>query len=122
MRPSGCKTVQANYVTAETPAMFGILKAGPLVKHYGGRILRLILHDEWREYQTIRVGRTKAIGATTQLELARMAFGGPPRYLAAGKMMRRLLGLFDPFLREFENSSASMSDMIRGRPSMPFLM
>jgi hypothetical protein len=41
--------------------MFGILKAWPLVKHDGGRVLRLILHDEWREYQAICVGRTKAI-------------------------------------------------------------
>lgn len=41
------------------------------------------------------------VGVTTQLELARMAYGGSPRYRAAGKMMLRLLGLFDPFLREF---------------------
>src|SRR5262249_38556005 len=39
-------------------------------------------------------------GATTQLELARMAFSGAPRYLALGKTMLRLLGLFDPVLRE----------------------
>jgi hypothetical protein len=31
----------------------------------------------------------------------RMAFGGPPRYLAAGKTMLRLMGLFNPFLKEF---------------------
>jgi len=40
-------------------------------------------------------------GVTTQLELMRMAFGGSPRYLAAGKTMLRLMGLFDPFLKEF---------------------
>jgi nucleoside-diphosphate-sugar epimerase len=39
-------------------------------------------------------------GVTTQHELAQMAYGGPPRYVAVGKMMLRLLGLFDPFLRE----------------------
>jgi nucleoside-diphosphate-sugar epimerase len=49
-------------------------------------------------------------GATTQLELARMAFGGPPRYMAAGKMMLRLLGLFDPFLREFVEMHYLMTD------------
>jgi nucleoside-diphosphate-sugar epimerase len=49
-------------------------------------------------------------GATTQLELARMAFGGPPRYLAAGKMMLRLLGLFDPFLREFVEMHYLLTD------------
>lgn len=40
-------------------------------------------------------------GVTTQLELARMAYGGAPHFMAAGKTMLRLLGLFDPFLREF---------------------
>jgi nucleoside-diphosphate-sugar epimerase len=49
-------------------------------------------------------------GATTQLELARMAFAGPPRYMAAGKMMLRLLGLFDPFLREFVEMHYLMTD------------
>jgi nucleoside-diphosphate-sugar epimerase len=49
-------------------------------------------------------------GATTQLELARMAFGGPPRYMAAGKMMLRLLGLFDPFLREFVEMHYLLTD------------
>jgi nucleoside-diphosphate-sugar epimerase len=49
-------------------------------------------------------------GATTQLELARMAFGGPPRYMAAGKMMLRLLGLFDPFLRELVEMHYLMTD------------
>lgn len=39
-------------------------------------------------------------GVTTQLELARLAYGGPPRYIVAGKTLLRLLGLFDPFLRE----------------------
>ena len=41
------------------------------------------------------------VGVTTQLELARMAYDGSPRYRAAGKTMLRLLGLFDPFLQEF---------------------
>jgi nucleoside-diphosphate-sugar epimerase len=41
------------------------------------------------------------VGVTTQLELAQMAYGGSPRYRIAGKIMLRLLGLFDPFLREF---------------------
>ncbi|MGH9840729.1 MAG: NAD-dependent epimerase/dehydratase family protein [Blastocatellia bacterium] len=49
-------------------------------------------------------------GVTTQLELMRMAFGGPPRYLAAGKMMLRLLGLFDPFLKEFVEMHFLMTD------------
>jgi nucleoside-diphosphate-sugar epimerase len=49
-------------------------------------------------------------GATTQLELARMAFGGPPRYMAAGKMTLRLLGLFDPFLREFVEMHYLLTD------------
>lgn len=40
-------------------------------------------------------------GVTTQLELVRLASEGRPRYMAAGKTMLRLLGLFDPFLREF---------------------
>lgn len=39
-------------------------------------------------------------GAITQRELAEMAFGGKPRVLAAGKLMLRILGLFDPFMRE----------------------
>lgn len=41
------------------------------------------------------------VGVTTQLELAQLAYGGRPRYMVAGKTMLRLLGLFDPFLREF---------------------
>jgi nucleoside-diphosphate-sugar epimerase len=49
-------------------------------------------------------------GATTQLELMRMAFGGPPRYLAAGKTMLRLMGLFDPFLKELVEMSYLMTD------------
>jgi nucleoside-diphosphate-sugar epimerase len=40
------------------------------------------------------------VGVTTQLELAQLAYSGRPRYMAAGKTMLRLLGLFDPFLRE----------------------
>lgn len=39
-------------------------------------------------------------GVTTQLELAQMAYGGRPRYIVAGKTMLKLMGLFDPFMRE----------------------
>lgn len=39
-------------------------------------------------------------GAITQRELAEMAFGGKPRVMAAGKFVLRILGLFDPFMRE----------------------
>ena len=49
-------------------------------------------------------------GITTQLELARLAYGGRPRYLAAGKMMLRFLGLFDPFLREFVEMHYLLTD------------
>jgi nucleoside-diphosphate-sugar epimerase len=49
-------------------------------------------------------------GPTTQLELARMAFGGHPRYMAAGKTMLRLFGLFDPFLRELVEMHYLMTD------------
>jgi len=49
-------------------------------------------------------------GVTTQLELARLAYGGRPRYVAAGKMMLRLLGLFDPFLREFVEMRYLLTD------------
>ncbi len=49
-------------------------------------------------------------GATTQFEIARMAFGGPPRFMAAGKMMLRLLGIFDPFLREFVEMHYLLTD------------
>jgi nucleoside-diphosphate-sugar epimerase len=49
-------------------------------------------------------------GATTQLELARMAFGGAPRYLALGKTMLRLLGLFDPVLRELVEMNYLVTD------------
>jgi nucleoside-diphosphate-sugar epimerase len=49
-------------------------------------------------------------GATTQLELMRMAFGGPPRYMAAGKTMLRLIGLFDPFLKELVEMHYLMTD------------
>ncbi len=49
-------------------------------------------------------------GATTQLELMQMAFGGPPRYMAAGKMMLRVVGLFDPFLKEFVEMHYLMTD------------
>lgn len=49
-------------------------------------------------------------GITTQLELAVLAFGGHPRYMAAGKMMLRFLGLFDPFLREFVEMHYLLTD------------
>jgi nucleoside-diphosphate-sugar epimerase len=49
-------------------------------------------------------------GVTTQLELARLAFGGNPRYLAAGKTILRIMGLFDPFLREFVEMHYLLSD------------
>jgi nucleoside-diphosphate-sugar epimerase len=49
-------------------------------------------------------------GVTTQLELMRMAFGGPPRYMAAGKTILRLMGLFDPFLKEFVEMHYLMTD------------
>jgi nucleoside-diphosphate-sugar epimerase len=49
-------------------------------------------------------------GVTTQLELARLAYGGHPRYTAAGKTMLRLLGLFDPFLREFVEMHYLLTD------------
>jgi nucleoside-diphosphate-sugar epimerase len=58
-------------------------------------------------------GRTWNLGGagpTTQLELARLAFGGAPRYLAAGKTMLRLLGLFDPFMRELVEIHYLMTD------------
>jgi nucleoside-diphosphate-sugar epimerase len=48
-------------------------------------------------------------GVTTQLELARLAYGGHPRYVVAGKMMLRLLGLFDPF-REFVEMHYLLTD------------
>ena len=49
-------------------------------------------------------------GVTTQLELARLAYGGPPRYIAAGKTMLRIFGLFDPFMREFVEMHYLLSD------------
>jgi nucleoside-diphosphate-sugar epimerase len=39
-------------------------------------------------------------GAITQHELATLAFTGPPRCTVAGRTMLRVLGVFDPFLRE----------------------
>jgi nucleoside-diphosphate-sugar epimerase len=39
-------------------------------------------------------------GAITQRELARMAYAAEPRLMVAGKTMLRVLGLFDPVLRE----------------------
>jgi nucleoside-diphosphate-sugar epimerase len=49
-------------------------------------------------------------GVTTQLELAQMAYGERPRCMVAGKMMLRLLGLFDPFLRELVEMHYLMTD------------
>jgi nucleoside-diphosphate-sugar epimerase len=49
-------------------------------------------------------------GATTQRELATMAFGGPPRLFVAGKNTLRLLGIFDPFLRELVEMHYLMTD------------
>jgi nucleoside-diphosphate-sugar epimerase len=49
-------------------------------------------------------------GATTQRELATMAFGGPPRLFVAGKNTLRLLGIFDPFLRELVEMQYLMTD------------
>lgn len=39
-----------------------------------------------------------------------MAYGGRPRCMVAGKMMLRLLGLFDPFLRELVEMHYLMTD------------
>ncbi len=49
-------------------------------------------------------------GTTTQLELARLVYGGRPRVLGAGKTMLRFLGLFDPFLREFVEMHYLLTD------------
>jgi nucleoside-diphosphate-sugar epimerase len=49
-------------------------------------------------------------GVTTQLELAQLAFGRRPRYMAAGKLMLRLLGLFNPLLREFVEMHYLLTD------------
>ncbi|AJE22720.1 NAD-dependent epimerase/dehydratase family protein [Azotobacter chroococcum NCIMB 8003] len=49
-------------------------------------------------------------GVTSQLQLARLAYGKPPRCVVAGKMMLRLLGLFDPFLREFVEMHYLLTD------------
>ena len=49
-------------------------------------------------------------GVTTQRQLAEMAFGGPPRILAAGKMMLRLMGLFNPLFRELAEMHYLMAD------------
>lgn len=49
-------------------------------------------------------------GITTQLELARLAYGGEPRLMVAGKTMLRVLGLFDPFLREFVEMHYLLTD------------
>ncbi len=49
-------------------------------------------------------------GVTTQLELMRMAVDGSPRHMAAGKTMLRLMGLFDPFLKELVEMHYLMTD------------
>jgi hypothetical protein len=49
-------------------------------------------------------------GVTTQLQLAELAYGERPRYVVAGKMMLRLLGLFDPVLREFVEMHYLLTD------------
>jgi nucleoside-diphosphate-sugar epimerase len=57
-----------------------------------------------------RVWNLGGAGVTTQRELAQMAYGGRPRCLVAGKMMLRLLGLFDPLLRELVEMHYLMTD------------
>jgi nucleoside-diphosphate-sugar epimerase len=50
-------------------------------------------------------------GTITQRELAKMAFGDkPPRVLTAGKMTLRLLGLFNPMMRELVEMNYLMTD------------
>jgi nucleoside-diphosphate-sugar epimerase len=50
-------------------------------------------------------------GAITERELATMAFGDRrPRILAAGKTTLRLLGLFNPLMREFVEMNYLMTD------------
>jgi nucleoside-diphosphate-sugar epimerase len=49
-------------------------------------------------------------GVTTQREIARLAYGGRPRLIVAGKTMLRLLGLFDPLLREFVEMHYLLTD------------
>lgn len=51
-------------------------------------------------------------GTTSQLELAKMAFAGRPRLMAAGNLMLRLMGLFDPFLREFVEMHYLLTDPV----------
>lgn len=58
-------------------------------------------------------GRTWNLGGAgviTQREIAQLAFGGRPKVIAAGKTMLRLMGLFDPFLREFVEMHYLMTD------------
>jgi nucleoside-diphosphate-sugar epimerase len=49
-------------------------------------------------------------GVITQRELAKMAYGRTPKLMVAGKMMLRMMGLFDPFLREFVEMHYLMTD------------
>lgn len=51
-------------------------------------------------------------GVTTQLELATLAYRGRPRYMVVGKMMLRLLGLFNPVLREFVEMHYLLTDPV----------
>lgn len=51
-------------------------------------------------------------GVTTQLELATLAYGGRPRYMVVGKTMLRLIGLFNPVLRELVEMHYLMTDPV----------
>ena len=49
-------------------------------------------------------------GITSQLDLARLAYGGKPRVMAVGKTLLRILGLFNPVLRELVEMNYLMTD------------
>lgn len=49
-------------------------------------------------------------GTTTQLEIAKLAYGGKPKLTVAGKTTLRLLGLFDPNLRELVEMHYLLTD------------
>ncbi len=51
-------------------------------------------------------------GVTTQLELATLAYGGRPRCMVVGKMMLRLIGLFNPVLRELVEMQYLLTDPV----------
>lgn len=58
-------------------------------------------------------GRTWNLGGAgiiTQREIAQMAYGKTPRLTVAGKTMLRLLGLFDPVLRELVEMNYLLTD------------